>query len=60
MFQTRNKKTKKKNVYSDSSDNKGTEYNTGGIKWQWLEEGWPTDSRPAILKDKKTVESMCI
>ena len=32
----------------------------GSIKWRWLEETWPRDSRPAILRIPKEVEKMSI
>ena len=32
----------------------------GSIKWRWLEETWPRESRPAILRIPKEVEMMSI
>ena len=31
-----------------------------GFQWKWIEEVWPRDSRPSILRDKATVNNMSV
>jgi len=60
MLQEGITKSKGGTIEIDASSDDDNQDGQGGIKWQWLEEAWPRDSRPPILRIKSNVEEMSI
>ena len=60
MLQEGSTKSKSGTIEIDASSEDDSQDGQGGIKWQWLEEAWPRDSRPPILRIKSNVEEMSI